>query len=90
MTRRQEIIEILEKGEKSAQELANQFKVELSEILEDLNHIKYSVKPKKLAMKPAQCRKCGFKFEERSKLKKPGKCPKCRSEWIMAARLRIE
>ena len=84
MTRREEIIDILTTEEKSAQELANQFKVELFEILEDLKHIKYSIKPKKLIIKPAQCKKCGFKFEERSKIKKPSKCPKCRSEWIMA------
>ena len=90
MTRRGEIIEILEKEEKSAQEFANQFRVELFEILEDLNHIRYSIKPRKLIMKPAKCKKCGFKFEERSKIKKPTKCPRCKSEWIMAARLRIE
>ena len=90
MTRRQEIIEILSKKEKSAQELANQFKVEMFEILEDLKHIKYSIKPIKLVMKPAQCKKCSFLFEERSKIKKPSKCPKCKSEWIMATRFKIE
>jgi len=34
--------------------------------------------------KSAQCKKCEFKFEERSKIRKPSKCPKCKSEWIMA------
>ena len=90
MTRREEIIEILGKEEKSAQEFANHFKVELFEILEDLNHIRHSVRPKKLAIMPAQCKKCGFKFKERSKVKKPSKCPICKSEWILAARFRIE
>ena len=84
MTRREQLIEILSKEEKSAQQLANDFKVELFVILEDLKHIKYSIKPKKLLQKPAQCKKCGFKFKERSKVKKPSKCPKCKSEWIMA------
>ena len=37
------------------------------EILEDLKHIKYSIRPKKLLQKPALCKKCGFKFKERSK-----------------------
>ena len=90
MTRREQIIEILSKEEKSAQQLANDFKVEMLEILEDLKHIKYSIKPKKILRKPAQCKKCGFKFEERSKIRKPSKCPKCRSEWIMAPMFRIE
>ena len=90
MTRREQIIEVLAKEEKSAQQLANDFKVELLEILEDLKHIKHSVKPRKLKIKPAQCRKCGFKFEERSKVKKPGRCPKCKSEWIMAPLFKIQ
>ncbi len=90
MTRRGQIIEILSKEEKPAQQLAYEFKVELFEILEDLKHIKYSVKPKKLKIKPAQCKKCGFKFEERSKIKRPSKCPRCSSEWIMAPMFRIE
>ena len=89
MTRREQIIEILSKEEKSAQQLANDFQVELFEILEDLKHIKYSIKPKKLIMKPAQCKKCGFKFEERSRVKKPSKCPRCKSEWITAPLFRI-
>ena len=90
MTRREQIIEILTKEEKSAQELANEFKVEMFEILEDLKHVKYSIKPKKLLMRPAQCKKCGFVFEERSRVKKPSKCPKCKSEWIMAPLFSIE
>jgi len=90
MTRREQIIEILSKEEKSAQQLANYFQAELFIVLEDLKHIKYSIKPRKLLMKPSQCKKCGFKFEERSKIKKPSKCPKCKSEWIMAPLFRIE
>lgn len=90
MTRREEIIEILGKEEKSAQELANHFQVEMFEILVDLKHIKYSIKPKKLLMNPSKCKKCGFVFKERSRIKKPSKCPKCKSEWIMAPLFRIE
>ena len=89
MTRREQIIEILTKEEKSAQQLANDFQVELFEILEDLKHIKYSIKPRKLTMKPAQCKKCEFAFEERSRIKKPSRRPRCKSEWIMAPLFRI-
>ena len=90
MTRREEIIEILSKEERSAQQMANDFKVEMIEILEDLKHIKYSIKPKRLVMKPPQCKKCGFVFEERSRVKRPSKCPRCKSEWIIAPLFRIE
>jgi hypothetical protein len=84
MTRRQQIIKILTKKEKTAQQLANDFQVELFVILDDLKHIKYSIRPRKLSMKPSQCKKCAFVFKERSKIKKPSRCPKCKSEWIMA------
>lgn len=90
MTRREEIIGILEKEEKSGQELANHFKIDAPEILEDLMHIELSIKPRKLIRKPAKCKKCGFTFKERSKVKKPSKCPRCNSEWILAPLFRIE
>ena len=57
MTRREQIIEILGKEEKSAQQLANDFKAEMFEILEDLKHIKHSIKPKKIAAKASGMQK---------------------------------
>jgi hypothetical protein len=90
MTRRQEIIKILSKEEKTAQELANLFKIELKFILEDLEHIRRTVKPRKLVMKPAFCKSCGFVFKERSKISKPSRCPRCKKEWIQAALFKIE
>ena len=90
MTRRQEIIEILSKEEKTAQELANFFRVELKFILDDLVHVKRSVRPRKLKSKPAYCKACGFIFKERSKVSKPSRCPRCKKEAIQAAVFRIE
>ncbi|MDP2645248.1 MAG: hypothetical protein Q8P24_09935 [Desulfobacterales bacterium] len=37
-----------------------------------------------LIVDPAECRKCGFVFEDRERVKKPGKCPKCKSTFIEA------
>ncbi|MAG91646.1 transcriptional regulator [Candidatus Woesearchaeota archaeon] len=84
MTRRQEIIKILEENKQTAQQLANYFQTELKEIIEDLEHIEKSIKPRKLKNLPANCRKCNFVFRERSKIKKPSKCPRCKSEWVEA------
>lgn len=84
MARREEIIGLLSKEPHSAQQLANYYKVELPEILEDLEHIKFSIRPRKLEMIPAQCKSCGFLFKERSRIKKPSKCPRCKNERIMA------
>ncbi len=84
MTRRQEIRQILHENKQSAQQLANNFQVTLKEILEDLKHIEKSIKPKKLRIDPAHCKSCNFVFRDRSKVSKPSKCPRCRSEWIEA------
>ncbi|MBI4452324.1 transcriptional regulator [Candidatus Woesearchaeota archaeon] len=89
MTRRQQIIEILENQKATAQYLANIFETTLKEILEDFKHIEKSIKPKKLKIIPAYCKSCNFVFKERSRVSKPTKCPKCRSEWIETQRFYI-
>ncbi len=78
MTRREEIIKILKSENISAQALANRYKCELIEIIDDLEHIRRSIKPNKLHMKSAFCKKCGFVFAERSRIKAPSRCPKCK------------
>ena len=84
MTRRQQIIEILQQNKQAAQQLANYFQTTLKEILEDLEHIQKSIKPKKFKIAPSYCKSCNFVFRERSKVSKPSKCPRCKSEWIEA------
>ena len=90
MTRRQQITEMLQQNKQTAQQLANYFQTTLKEILEDLEHIQKSIKPKKLKISPAYCRKCNFAFKERDKISKPSKCPRCRSEWIEAQMFEIK
>jgi predicted Zn-ribbon and HTH transcriptional regulator len=67
--------------------LAAHFRCEPSEILEDLQHIAKSVRPaRELVMLPAECKYCHFIFRERqdrNRLGKPSKCPKCNSERIL-------
>src|SRR3989344_566992 len=89
MTRREEIIEILGKKKESAQDLANYYKIELKEIIDDLEHIKLTVK-NRLKVFPAQCKMCGFIFKERSRIKRPSRCPRCKHERIEAALFKIE
>jgi len=90
MTRRQQIIEILQQNKQTTQQLANYFQCELKDIIEDLGHIQISIKPKKLKIEPSYCRNCNFIFKERSKVSKPSKCPRCKSEWIEAQMFEIE
>jgi hypothetical protein len=37
---------------------------------------------RQLSIIPAKCLKCGYKFEHRKKIKKPSKCPVCKSTYI--------
>ncbi len=90
MTHRQQIIEILQQNKQTAQQLANYFQCELKEIIEDLQHIEKSIRPKKLRIEPAYCRSCDFVFKERGKISKPSKCPRCKSEWIESQMFWIE
>ena len=39
---------------------------------------------KELLLRPASCGKCNYVFSERKSAKKPSKCPKCRSQWIIS------
>ena len=48
MTRRQEIIQLLEKQPKTLNSLAQMYGVRHKEILNDLKHIEKSIRPKKL------------------------------------------
>ena len=94
MTRRQKIIKLLEERDYSVSELALMLEMRgrgsKKIILEDLKVIANIVKRegKVLLIQPARCRKCGFVFK--AEIKSPGKCPKCRSEWIEEPRFKIE
>ena len=83
-TRRQQIRDMLREEPQSLQHLANHFRVEMREISEDIGHIRQTLKGEEdLVMQPAECRKCGYLFKERSKLKKPSRCPRCKHERIV-------
>lgn len=87
MTRREEIEGLLKQKPYTPKELADYFSVSIPEIIEDLNHVKLSVKPPYFfKYQPPMCRGCGFLFKERRNLKTPSKCPRCRKEDIAEAR----
>lgn len=55
-----------------------------SEIYDELEHVARTLRRRgvKLAVVPARCRSCGYEFKDRERLKKPSRCPICRSERI--------
>lgn len=92
LTRREKIYKILSERREpvTAEELAGLLGLNRREaklIQEDLEYLMRSVKRKSgsvetIEMIPARCASCGYVFHDREKVKRPSKCPKCKSERI--------
>ena len=83
-TVRRELLAELEEGPLSALEISGRISISEKDVYEHLEHIRTTLHRtgRHLAIQPAECVKCGFVFIKRERLKKPGKCPVCRSESI--------
>jgi predicted Zn-ribbon and HTH transcriptional regulator len=83
-TIRQEIVSLLEGKTLSAREISANIGVSEKEVYEHLEHIQRTINKREhnLIVTPAVCKKCGFVFRKRERLKKPSKCPVCRNEII--------
>ena len=83
-TIRQKIISLLEGRNLSAKEISADVMASEREVYEHLEHVQRTINKKEhnFIITPAECKKCGFVFRKRDRLKKPGKCPVCRSELI--------
>lgn len=84
-TIRRSILALLEEGEHSAKELSSGVRISEKEVYDHLEHIRKTMinsAHQHLHVTPAECKKCGFVFSKRERMKKPGKCPVCRGESI--------
>ncbi|MFW5875700.1 MAG: transcriptional regulator [Myxococcota bacterium] len=80
---RKDLIDRLTGASVPVSTLARELEVPTKELAEHLGHIQKSLEhdPRDLVVTPAECRKCHFRFGE-DKLRKPGRCPSCKSTWI--------
>lgn len=87
-TLRQELAEILSRGPHSLRALSQQLKIPEREVLVHLEHLRRSAAARgaHLVVEPTRCLQCGFEFRGRDRLKKPGRCPRCRSSHLEAPR----
>jgi transcriptional regulator len=83
-TVRKEIIHELLERPCSSKDLSTSVHISEREVHGHLEHIRISIAAvgRHLLVTPAQCKKCGFVFAKRERLKKPGKCPVCRGQSI--------
>ncbi len=91
-TIRRAIMALLEDGSHSARDISAEVGISEKEVEGHLEHIRKSMRNSErvLAITPAECRKCGFLFSKTERLKKPGKCPVCRSESIFEPLFGVE
>lgn len=74
----------------SLAELSAQARISERDLPTHLEHLTRSLKREgsKLEIFPARCLSCGFRFEQRSRFTRPGKCPECRGGRISQPRFR--
>lgn len=90
-TVRQEIFDLLTKEKLTGKEISQAVRIREKEIIEHLEHIARSVSKKgHFYIEPSICRKCGFKFKDRKRLRSPSRCPVCRGEAITEPRFWVE
>jgi predicted Zn-ribbon and HTH transcriptional regulator len=91
-TIRQAIGELLEEGELSARDISQRLGISEKEVVYHIPHVRSSVlaQSKKFVVIAARCMTCGYEFEDRRRVTKPGRCPRCRGEHIEDPRYRVD
>ena len=83
-TLRQSILECLEEGPLTARELSALVRIREKDVAAHLEHLEKSLRRsgRRLLIRPAECMKCGFRFEARRRFTRPSACPRCRCQRI--------
>jgi predicted Zn-ribbon and HTH transcriptional regulator len=93
LTRRQQIVRLLETDEWGFEELRRELQVSRQILDRELRHVQRSLKArgKKLEVEPPRCPECGLVLwgRETKRFHAPSRCPRCKSERIGAPRLSI-
>ena len=87
---RKDLIDLLRNNPMSVTQIARCVDEAPKTIEEDLRHLLLSLKHTDYGAEviPARCRKCDFEFSA-AKLRKPSRCPECRSTWLTEPRIGI-
>jgi predicted Zn-ribbon and HTH transcriptional regulator len=90
-TPRQQMLALLSQGTYTARELSQTLGIAIKEVYFHLTHIARSAagQKRKLVTIPCSCLSCGHVFRDRTRLTKPGRCPRCRGERIEDPRFRV-
>ena len=92
LTVRQHLKALLNEQNYTARELASRVGIAEKLVEDHLLHVIRSLGQQvdqQFVMEMPTCHDCGFRFRERTRLKRPSRCPKCRSEDISSPRFSI-
>jgi hypothetical protein len=79
-TIRKRIIELLSEDELTAREISQAIGIRERDVYSHLPHVARSTaaQDKRLVVHPARCLACGYVFENRKRLTRPSRCPRCK------------
>ncbi len=92
-TARQRIMGLLLDTRLTSRQLAQRVGIPERQVEDHLTHIVKTVardRSRRFMLEPPACQDCGYIFRDRSRLTKPSRCPRCRSEAITAPRYGID
>lgn len=91
-TIRQQIMKAITGTRRSARDLAHSLSIPERQVEDHLAHIAKTLahgREGRFLLEPSACEDCGFAFRGRTRLTRPSRCPKCRSEAITPPRFEI-
>lgn len=90
-TRRQEIERLLREKPHTARELSQAAGVSERDVPDHLAHLEKSLRRRgaTLEIEPVRCLGCDFRFEDRRRHTRPGRCPECHGRRLTLPRFRI-
>jgi len=90
-TIRQQMTALLSHEQHSALGLSAALKIREKEVYDHLSHIRRSLASQKMKLhiQPARCLECRYVFDNRARLTKPGKCPRCKGTHIEDPKYRV-
>jgi hypothetical protein len=93
LTIRQQILREITGTLRSSRQLAELIRIPERDIEDHLTHLVRSVsrdRTRRFVMDPSACQSCSYVFRERTRLRRPSRCPRCRSEDISPPRFGID
>ena len=93
LTLRQQIVQAITGTLLSARHLAGLLGIPERQVEDHLTHIVRSIardRTRRFLIDPSRCLDCDFTYRDRTRLTKPSRCPRCRSEAISPPQFGIE